>query len=69
MRETIASIFAERNVIVCASPYNLRDVLDIVDGIDSLRSLRMTFRRKYGCSSRRSQTRIAAEEEDVQTIT
>jgi len=34
VRETIASIFAERNVIVCASPYNLRDVLDIVDGID-----------------------------------
>ena len=34
VRDTIASIFAERNVIVCASPYNLRDVLDIVDGID-----------------------------------
>ena len=34
VRDTIASIFAERNVIVCASPYNLRDVLDIVDGIN-----------------------------------
>ena len=34
MRDTIASIFAERNVIICASPYNLRDVLDIVNGID-----------------------------------
>jgi type I restriction enzyme M protein len=34
VRETIASIFSERNVVVCASPYNLRDVLDIVDGIN-----------------------------------
>jgi type I restriction enzyme M protein len=34
VRDTIASIFSERNVIVCASPYNLRDVLDIVNGID-----------------------------------
>jgi type I restriction enzyme M protein len=34
VRDTIASIFAERTVIVCASPYNLGDVLDIVDGID-----------------------------------
>lgn len=34
VRDTIASIFAERTVIVCASPYNLRDVLDIVNGID-----------------------------------
>jgi type I restriction enzyme M protein len=34
VRDTIASIFSERNVIVCASPYNLRDVLDIIDGID-----------------------------------
>ncbi|MBN1815672.1 MAG: SAM-dependent DNA methyltransferase [Anaerolineae bacterium] len=34
VRETIASIFSERNVVVCASPYNLRDVLDIVNGIN-----------------------------------
>ena len=34
IRETISSIFSERNVIVCASPYNLKDVLEIVDGID-----------------------------------
>jgi type I restriction enzyme M protein len=34
VRDTIASIFSERNVIVCASPYNLRDVLDIADSID-----------------------------------
>ncbi len=34
VRDTVASIFSERNVVVCASPYNLRDVLDLVDGID-----------------------------------
>lgn len=34
LRETIRSVFAERNVIVCASGYNLKDVLQIVDGID-----------------------------------
>ncbi|NHM25925.1 SAM-dependent DNA methyltransferase [Desulfofundulus sp. TPOSR] len=34
LRETIRSIFAERNVIVCASGYNLKDVLEIVNGID-----------------------------------
>jgi len=34
VRDTVASIFSERNVVVCASPYNLRDVLDIVNGID-----------------------------------
>jgi len=34
MRETISSIFSERNVIVCASPYNLKDVLEIIDRID-----------------------------------
>ncbi|MEW6298070.1 MAG: N-6 DNA methylase, partial [Thermodesulfobacteriota bacterium] len=33
-REVIAGVFAERNVIVCASPYNLKDVLEIVDNID-----------------------------------
>lgn len=35
-RETIAALFSERNVIVCASPYNLKDVLEIVDNIDFL---------------------------------
>lgn len=34
VRETISSIFSERNVIVCASPYNLKDVLQLVDEID-----------------------------------
>jgi type I restriction enzyme M protein len=34
LKETIRSIFAERNVIVCASGYNLKDVLQIVNGID-----------------------------------
>ena len=33
-REVIAGVFNDRNVIVCGSPYNLKDVLDIVDGID-----------------------------------
>lgn len=33
-REIIAGIFSERNVIVCASPYNLKDVLTVVDEID-----------------------------------
>jgi type I restriction enzyme M protein len=33
-RETIRSIFSERNVVVAASPHNLRDVLQIVDRID-----------------------------------
>ena len=33
-RDIIASIFNERAIIVCASPYNLKDVLEIVDGID-----------------------------------
>jgi len=34
-REVIAGIFGtDRNVIVCASPYNLKDVLAIVDEID-----------------------------------
>jgi len=33
-REVIKGIFSDRNVIVCASPYNLKDVLEIVDGID-----------------------------------
>jgi type I restriction-modification system DNA methylase subunit len=33
-REVIKGIFSDRNVVVCASPYNLKDVLDIVDGID-----------------------------------
>jgi type I restriction enzyme M protein len=34
IRETIQGIFSERNVIVAASPHNLRDVLAIVDRID-----------------------------------
>jgi len=34
LRETIRSVFAERNVIVCASGYNLKDVLTIINGID-----------------------------------
>ncbi len=34
VRETIGSIFSERNVIVCASPYNLKDVLEIINRID-----------------------------------
>jgi len=36
LRETIKSIFAERNVIVCASGYNLKEVLAILRGIDFL---------------------------------
>ena len=34
LRETIRSVFAERNVIVCASGYNLKDVLQIINSID-----------------------------------
>ncbi|MFA0753180.1 MAG: hypothetical protein IMHGJWDQ_000951 [Candidatus Fervidibacter sp.] len=34
LRETIRSIFAEHNVIVCASGYNLKDVITIINGID-----------------------------------
>jgi type I restriction enzyme M protein len=34
LRETIRSVFAERTVIVCASGYNLKDVLSIINGID-----------------------------------
>lgn len=34
LRETIRSVFAERNVIVCASGYNLKDVLQVINGID-----------------------------------
>jgi type I restriction enzyme M protein len=33
-REVIAGVFNDRNIIVCASPYNLKDVLSIVDEID-----------------------------------
>jgi type I restriction enzyme M protein len=32
--ETIRSIFAGRNVMVCASGYNLKEVLQIINGID-----------------------------------
>lgn len=34
LRDTIRGVFAERNVIVCASGYNLKDVLSIINGID-----------------------------------
>jgi type I restriction enzyme M protein len=33
-REIIAGVFNDRNVIICASPYNLKDVLTIIDDID-----------------------------------
>lgn len=33
-RDIIRSIFADRNVVVCASPFNLKDVLQIIDQID-----------------------------------
>lgn len=34
VRETIRGVFAERTVIVCASGYNLKDVLQTINGID-----------------------------------
>lgn len=34
VRETIRGVFTERNVIVCASGYNLKDVLNTIDQID-----------------------------------
>ncbi len=34
LRDTIRSIFSERNLIVCASGYNLKDVLQIISKID-----------------------------------
>lgn len=34
LRETIRGVFAERNVIVCASGYNLKDVLGVINGIN-----------------------------------
>lgn len=34
LRETIRGVFAERNVIVCASGYNLKDVLEVINGIN-----------------------------------
>lgn len=34
LRDTIRGVFSERNVIVCASPYNLKEVLGIVNSID-----------------------------------
>ncbi|MBR8837877.1 MAG: N-6 DNA methylase [Stigonema ocellatum SAG 48.90 = DSM 106950] len=33
-REVISGIFSDRTVIICASPYNLKDVLEIIDNID-----------------------------------
>jgi type I restriction enzyme M protein len=34
LRETIQGVFTERNVVVAASGYNLKEVIAIVDGID-----------------------------------
>jgi len=34
LRDTIRGVFAERNVIVCASGYNLKDVIQVINGID-----------------------------------
>lgn len=34
LRETIRGVFSDRNVIVCASGYNLKEVLAILNGID-----------------------------------
>lgn len=34
LRDVIRGVFAERNVIVCASGYNLKDVIGIINGID-----------------------------------
>ncbi|MBI5446025.1 MAG: N-6 DNA methylase [Deltaproteobacteria bacterium] len=33
-REVVAGVFSDRNVIVCASPYNLKDILAVVDEVD-----------------------------------
>lgn len=33
-RDIISSVFSDRNVVVMASPYNLKDVIEIVDGVD-----------------------------------
>ncbi len=33
-RDIIRSVFSDRNVVVMASPYNLKDVIEIVDGVD-----------------------------------
>lgn len=34
LRDTIRSVFAERNVVVCASGYNLKDVISIINEIN-----------------------------------
>ncbi len=34
IRDTIRGVFSERNVIVCASGYNLKEVIQIIDKID-----------------------------------
>ncbi len=34
LRDIIRGIFADRNVVICASGYNLKDVLKILDGVD-----------------------------------
>jgi type I restriction enzyme M protein len=33
-RDLVASIFNDRNVVVCASPYNLKDVVEIIDEVN-----------------------------------
>lgn len=33
-REMVNSIFSDRNIVVCDSPYNLKDVLEIINKID-----------------------------------
>lgn len=33
-REMVSSIFSDRTIVVCDSPYNLKDVLEIIDKID-----------------------------------
>jgi len=34
LRETISGVFSDRNVVVCASGYNLKDVIGVVNEID-----------------------------------
>jgi type I restriction enzyme M protein len=34
VRDTISGVFSDRNVIVCASGYNLKDVINIIDQIN-----------------------------------
>ena len=34
LRETICGVFSDRNVVVCASGYNLKDVIGLIDHVD-----------------------------------